>query len=82
MKPDPELLNLLCCPETHQAVRPAPPALLEQVNLQIASGTLKNRAGRVVKERLDDGLLRADGKLLYPLWQDIPVMLVNEAIPL
>ncbi len=78
----PDLLPLLCCPETHQDLRLAEPALLDQFNHQIAAGTLKNRAGQTVTEQLDGGLVRADGKVLYPIRQGIPVMLVDEAIPL
>jgi len=79
---DTELLKILCCPETHQEVRVADSALLEKVNRQVASGSLKNRAGLPVKEKLDGGLLRADGKFLYPIRKSIPVMLLDEAIPL
>ncbi len=78
----PDLLKILCCPETHQELRPAEPSLIEKLNQQIAAGALKNRAGQPVTEKLDDGLVRADGKFLYPVRQDIPVMLVDEAIPL
>jgi len=35
-----------------------------------------------VLERIDAGLVRADGKFLYPIRHDIPIMLVDEAIPL
>ena len=79
---DSELLKILCCPETHQGLRMAEPALLEKLNQQIATGGLRNRAGRPVKEKCDGGLVRADGKFLYPIRQEIPVMLVDEAIPL
>lgn len=79
---DAELLKILCCPETHQEVRVADSALVEKVNHQVASGSLTNRAGQPVKEKLDGGLLRADGKFLYPIRKSIPVMLVDEAIPL
>jgi uncharacterized protein YbaR (Trm112 family) len=78
---DGELLKILCCPETHQGLRVAEPALVERLNQQIAAGGLRNRAGQPVKEKIDGGLLRADGKFLYPIRQDIPVMLVDEAIP-
>lgn len=77
---DAELLKILCCPETHQELRVAEPALIEKLNQQIAAGSLKNRAGRPVKEKIDGGLVRADGKFLYAIRQDIPVMLVDEAI--
>ena len=78
----PELLSVLCCPETHQDLRLAEPSLLERLNRQIAARSLKNRAGQVVAEALNGGLVRADGKFLYPIRHDIPVMLVNEAISL
>ena len=79
---DAELLKIMCCPETHQELRPAEPALLNKLNEQIEAGTLKNRAGQAIKEKIDDGLVRTDGKYLYPLRRGIPVMLVDEAVPL
>ena len=78
---DAELLKILCCPETHQGLRMAETTLIEKLNQQIAVGGLKDRAGQPVKEKLDGGLVRADGKFLYPIRRDIPVMLVDEAIP-
>jgi len=79
---DSDLLSILCCPETHQEVRWAEPALIDKLNAQIAAGALKNRAGQPVQEAIDAGLIRADGKFLYPVRREIPVMLVDEAIPL
>ena len=78
----PELLNILCCPETHQEVRLAEAPVVDKLNGQIAAGALINRAGQPVKEKIDDGLVRADGKVLYPIRGNIPVMLVDEGIPL
>ena len=79
---DADLLKILCCPETHQDLRPAEPAVIDQLNAQIATGALKNRAGHPVQEKIDAGLVRSDGKFLYPVRRGIPVMLVDEAIPL
>jgi len=79
---DPELLKILCCPETHQDVSVADAPLVQKLNSQISSGNLKNRAGKDVAEKIDGGLLRADGKILYPIRQNIPVMLIDEAIAL
>ena len=79
---DNELLKILCCPETHQALTLAASPLLEKLNAQIGAGQLRNRAGNTVLEKIDAGLLRADGKFLYPMRHNIPVMLVDEAIPL
>jgi uncharacterized protein YbaR (Trm112 family) len=79
---DAQLLEILCCPETRQDVALAPAATVESLNRQIEAGTLRNRAGEPVREKLDAGLLRADGKVLYPVREDIPVMLIEEAITL
>jgi uncharacterized protein YbaR (Trm112 family) len=79
---DPQLLEILCCPETRQDVAVAPDSLIDSLNDQVAEGKLVNRAGTAVREKLDGGLLRADGKVLYPVREDIPVMLIEEAIPL
>jgi len=76
----PELINDLCCPETKQRVKMADPALVSNLNARIASGQARNRAGQPVAEKIEGGLLREDGKFLYPIRHDIPVMLVDEAI--
>ncbi len=79
---DPELLQILCCPETRQELRLAEPAIVERLNRQIAAGTLESRAGQPVRDEIEGGLIRADGKVLYPIRRDIPVMLVDEGIGL
>jgi len=77
---DKELVEILACPETRQAVKLAEAAMLEQVNKAVAAGTCKNKGGEAVKTPLEAGLVRADGKALYPVRDDIPVMLIDEAI--
>lgn len=79
---DPELLEILVCPETRAPVRLADEALLARVNRAISGGTLVNRNGDAVTEPLDAALVREDGAVLYAVREDIPVMLVDEAIPL
>lgn len=79
---DPELLDILVCPETKEPVRMAEPELLERVNRAIRSGALKNRGGAEVVDPIEEGLVRQDGRVLYPVRDDIPVMLINESIPL
>lgn len=79
---DAKLLEILCCPETKQDVALAPSDLVESLNTRIAAGSLKNKAGETVKEKMDGGLLRADGKVLYPIRDDIPIMLIDESIVL
>jgi uncharacterized protein YbaR (Trm112 family) len=77
-----EMLKLFCCPETHQPVRQAEQALIQQLNQKIASGTLRDHSGKTVKDPLDAGLLRQDGKILFPIRREVIVMLMTEGIPL
>jgi uncharacterized protein YbaR (Trm112 family) len=79
---DPGLLKILCCPETHQPVCEADAVLVADLNRRIEKGSLKNRAGKTVSDKLDGGLLRQDRQVLYPIRNRIPMMLVEEAIPL
>jgi len=79
---DPKLLEILCCPETKEDVALADAALVGRINEAIAQGSMKNRRGVPVTERIDGGLVRKDGKYLYPIREDIPVMLIDEALPL
>ncbi|MCS6294727.1 MAG: hypothetical protein H8K09_00680 [Nitrospira sp.] len=79
---DKDLLAILCCPETKQAVVLADEVLIQKVNGAIERGVLKNKAQKPVTEKLDGGLVRADNKILYPVREDIPVMLIDEGIPL
>jgi len=79
---DQELLDILVCPENKSAVKLVAQDVIDRVNGAIKAGGLKNRAGEKVEEAIDAGLLRADGKFLYPIREDIPIMLIDEAIPM
>ena len=79
---DPELLEILVCPETHQPVRPASSDLLDRLNRAIGSGDVTNRGGGEVADPIEEGLVREDDKILYPVREDIPIMLIDEAIEL
>ena len=75
-------MEILVCPETREPVRLADEVLIERVNRAIAEGTLSTRSGEVVKEPIEAGLVREDGRILYPVKDDIPVMLIDESLPL
>ena len=79
---DKDLLAILCCPETKLDVSLADETLIGKVNDAVSRGVLKNRAQKPVTELLDGGLVRSDRKVLYPIREDIPVMLIEEGIPL
>ncbi len=75
-----ELLEILACPETKQPLTLAAETLVAQLNECIAQGALTNRVGETVTETLDGGLVREDGRYLYPIQDDIPIMLIDKAI--
>ncbi|HKE62161.1 MAG TPA: Trm112 family protein [Nitrospira sp.] len=79
---DKDLLAILCCPETKLDVTLADDALITNLNDAISRGQLKNKAQKPVTDLLDGGLVRSDRKILYPIREDIPVMLIEEGIPL
>jgi len=82
MPVSPELLEILVCPETRRPVAPASAELLARVNEKIRAGQLRNRGGDKVEKAIEEGLVRDDGRVLYPVDDGIPVMLIEESIEL
>ena len=76
----PQLLKTLVCPENHVPLQLADERLLGRLNQAIAAGSLKNRAGKTIEKPLHGGLVREDQAVLYPILDDIPVLLINEGI--
>jgi len=79
---DPELLASLVCPETGTRLHLADRALVARVNRDAAAGTLTNRIGQTVEGPIEGGLIREDGRFLYPIVDGIPIMLIDESISL
>ena len=78
-----ELLNVICCPETKQDLVLADDSLVEKLNSLIESGELKSRSQQIITKKIDGGLIQKDDqKYLYPIRNEIPILLIDESIPL
>jgi len=77
---DKKLLDILCCPTTKQPVRPLARHELDALNQAIAAGAVHTAAAAAVTSALRAGLITSDGKLIYRIEDEIPVMLADEAI--
>lgn len=82
MNLDKDLLAILCCPETKQPVSLASTELVSKLNDAVRKGVLRNAGKQPVTEELEGGLVRSDLKIVYAIRGDIPVMLIEEGIPL
>jgi uncharacterized protein len=74
-----ELLDLLCCPETGQALQLAPQDLIDRLEARRKAGTLQNRAG-ALPDPFTEALVTLDGSRIYPIRDGIPVLLVSEIL--
>jgi uncharacterized protein len=77
-----DLLAILCCPETKQEVCLLDQTVVERLNQRISKGELKTKGGQLVTEQIDGGLLRTDKTVAYPIRDQIPIMLIEEGIPI
>ena len=78
-----ELLNIIVCPETKQDLVIAEIDVVEKINKLIEKGELLNRSKQKVTEKIDGGLIQKDDrKYLYPIRDEIPILLIDESIAL
>ncbi len=77
-----EVLSILRCPESRTPLDAASDALINEINAAIRAGHVVDRAGKTVVATIDGGLVRAAGDVLYPIVDQIPVLLADESIAL
>lgn len=77
---DKRLLDILCCPVSKTPLRVLSKTQLGALNDAIAAGSLDTVAGVAVRERISEGLITTDNKVIYRIEDGIPVMLPEEGI--
>ena len=77
---DPQLLDILVCPDSKQPVAMAGAEVLERLNAAVSAGSAVTLGGEPVADAVAEGLLREDGRILYPIRDGIPIMLIDESI--
>ena len=76
-----ELLDILCCPTTKVPVETLKEEKLKKINDLILKKKLHYQNNSLVKKCLTEGLITIDGKTIYRIDQDIPIMLIEKGIP-
>ncbi|MDX1625559.1 MAG: Trm112 family protein [Wenzhouxiangellaceae bacterium] len=74
------LLDLLCCPVSHEPLRPLEAKRLKKLNEAIAGGGVQFVDGESVGGPLAEALITRDGKVVYAIEEGIPVLLPERGI--
>lgn len=75
-----ELLEIICCPESKQPLRLLERDIVERFNEKIRAGVVRNRGEKLLDREVSDVLMREDSQVFYPVREDIPILLIDEAI--
>jgi uncharacterized protein YbaR (Trm112 family) len=80
MPVDGKLLEILCCPVSKTPLTVLGRQKLEKLNAAIAASEALYVGGDKVVEALQEGLITEDGKVIYPVQDDIPILLEEKGI--
>ncbi len=80
MPVDAKLLEILCCPVSKSPLLRLGQERLERLNQMIGAGDVLYVDGRTVTGLLQEALITQDGKVIYAVQDDIPVLLSEEGI--
>lgn len=82
MSEEPELYEILRCPETHGRLLPVTKRWISRINVRIDAGELSTQSGKVVTEHVEDGLVTEDDRFLYPIRAGLANMFIADRIVL
>lgn len=77
-----EMLKWICCPASHQTLRIASPAEVEQLDRWRQAGQLSTVGGETISEPLAEALIRDDGQIAYAVVDGIARLIVDDGIRL
>jgi uncharacterized protein YbaR (Trm112 family) len=80
MPVDAKLLEILCCPVTKTPLTQLLPQRLAKLNAAIAAGQVKYVGGNAVEGELQEALVTEDMKVIYPVKDNIPILLEDKGI--
>jgi len=80
MSIDGKLLEILCCPLSKSPLSRLQRSRLEKLNRAIAAGQVVQIDGGAVSEELREALITENGKVIYPVIDDIPILLSERGI--
>jgi uncharacterized protein len=80
MTVDGKLLEVLCCPVSKSPLNRLEHSRLEKLNKAIAGGSVRHVRGDTVRETLREALITDDSKVIYPVVDDIPILLEEKGI--
>ena len=75
-----KLLEILCCPVSKTPLTVLGRQKLDKLNNAIKSGEALFVGGEKVTDSLPEALITEDGKVIYPVQDDIPVLLEEKGI--
>lgn len=80
MTVDGKLLEILCCPVSKTPLTRLSANRLKVLNRAIADGEVQTVNGEAVEQPLREALITEDSKVIYPVIDDIPILLEERGI--
>ena len=80
MPVDGKLLEILCCPVSKTPLTRLATNRLKTLNKAISAGSIQYVRGELVEQPLREALITEDSKVIYPVIDEIPILLEERGI--